>query len=81
VAAAILNDAGRELARLALALTSRFGVRPVALAGRAAGPHPAIHAAMRAALPDALSLTQAAGHAHHAAARIAARAPTNRTDT
>ena len=75
VAAAILGEAGRELARLALALTARFGTRPVALAGRAAGLHPAIHAAMRAALPDALSLTQAAGHAHHAAARIAARAP------
>ena len=75
VAAAILGEAGRELARLALALSARFGTRPVALAGRAAGLHPAIHAALRAALPDALSLTQAAGHAHHAAARIAARAP------
>ena len=81
VAASILGEAGRELARLALALTARFGTRPVALSGRAAALHPAIHAAMRAALPDALSLTQAAGHAHHAAARIAACAPTNRTDT
>lgn len=75
VAARILADAGGELARLALALGARFGQRPVVLAGRAASLHPKIHAAMRAALPDAISLTQTAGHAHHAAARIAARAP------
>lgn len=73
VAARILDEAGRELARLALALTSRFGQRPVVLAGRASELHPKIHAAMRAALPDAISLTQTVGHAHHAAARIAAR--------
>ena len=77
VAAAILGEAGRELARLALALTARFGQRPVALAGRAAELHPLIHAAMRAALPDALSLTQATGQAQHAAARIAVRAQPN----
>ncbi len=79
VAAAILAEAGRELARLARALVERFGARPVVLAGRAAELHPAIlaamRAAMRAALPDATSLTQATGQAHHAAARIAARAP------
>jgi glucosamine kinase len=73
VAARILDEAGRELARLALALTARFGQRPVVLAGRATELHPQIHAAMRAALPDAISLTQTVGHAHHAAARIAAR--------
>ena len=75
VAAAILDEAGRELARLALALLERFGPRPVVLAGRAAALHPMILKAMRAALPDAISLTQTVGHAHHAAARIAARAP------
>lgn len=74
VAASILADAGRELARLALAMTNRFGERPVALAGRAAELHPMIFTAMRAAIPDALSLTQSSGQAHHAAARIAARA-------
>lgn len=74
VAADILRRAGAELARLALALTRRYGARPVALAGRAATLHPLIFAAMRAALPDALPLTQRAGHAHHAAARLAARA-------
>ena len=75
VAAAILAEAGRELARLAQALNARFGARPVALAGRASELHPIIFAAMRAAMADAASLTQATGHAHHAAARIAARAP------
>ena len=74
VAADILRRAGQELARLARALTHRYGARPVVLAGRAATLHPAIFAAMRAALPDALPLTQRAGHAHHAAARLAARA-------
>ncbi len=74
VAAAILRDAGHELARLALALVHRFGPRPVVLAGRAATLHPTIHASMRADLPDAISLTQSTGHAHHAAARCAALA-------
>ena len=75
VAASILEEAGGELARLALALIARFGPHPVVLAGRAAALHPTIFAAMRAALPDAISLTQSLGHAHHAAARIAARNP------
>ncbi|HEX8479288.1 MAG TPA: BadF/BadG/BcrA/BcrD ATPase family protein [Telluria sp.] len=72
VAAAILTDAGRELARLGHALCQRFGVRPVALAGRAAALHTSIFASMRTALPDAISLVHSGGHAHHAAARIAA---------
>ena len=70
-AARILQDAGRELARLANALTARFGPRPVALAGRAAELHPMIAAAMRAALPPDTSLTQTTMRAHHAAARLA----------
>jgi glucosamine kinase len=71
-AAAILSHAGRELARLALALAGRFGERRVALAGRAAMLHPVIAATMRAALPRVTVLTQGAGQAHFAAARIAA---------
>lgn len=75
VAAGILQDAGRELARLARALIDRFGARPVAVSGRAAALHPLIVEAMRAALQDVLSdattLTQTAGDAHHAAARMA----------
>ena len=72
-AAAILRGAGHELARLATALTTRFGRRPVVLAGRASTLHPLVFEAMRAALPGTL-LTHAVGHAHHAAARIAAGA-------
>jgi N-acetylglucosamine kinase-like BadF-type ATPase len=72
-AAAILHAAGQELARLAKALTARFGVRPVVLAGRASGLHPIIAAAMRAALPPDTAMTQTVGHAHYAAARIAAK--------
>lgn len=72
VAAAILKEAGRELARLARALIGRFGARPVLLAGRAATLHPLIVNTMRAELPDALSLTQTTAPAHHAAARLAA---------
>ncbi|MGX4640861.1 N-acetylglucosamine kinase [Massilia sp. SYSU DXS3249] len=71
-AAAILDEAGRELARLALALIRRFGPRPVVLAGRAAELHPSIAAAMRASLPPETQLTQTAMRAHHAAARLAA---------
>lgn len=71
-AAAILHEAGRELARLALALRGRFGPRPVALSGRAATLHPLIAATMRAHLPADLPLTQASSEAHLAAARVAA---------
>lgn len=71
VARGILEEAGRELARIALALVRRYGPRPIALAGRAATLHPLIALAMRAALPEALLLTQRATQAHHAAARIA----------
>jgi N-acetylglucosamine kinase-like BadF-type ATPase len=71
-AAGILREAGRELARLALALTNRFGPRPVALSGRAAELHPMIAAAMRGALPAGMVLAQTASEAHLAAARLAA---------
>lgn len=70
-ALAILEQAGRELARIALALVSRYGERPIVLAGRAATLHPAIAAAMRAALPAALTMRQKTAQAHHAAARLA----------
>jgi len=70
VAASILRAAGHELARLAQALTGRFGPRPVAVSGRAAALHPLIVDTMRAALPG-IALTHAPGRAHHAAARMA----------
>ncbi len=75
VAATILAGAGQELARLARALLGRFGERPVVLSGRVAELHPLIFASMRAALPPCAGLIQSTGHAHIAAARIAARAP------
>ncbi len=71
-ALAILNNAGLELARLARALTQRFGPRPVVLSGRASSLHPAIAAAMRTALPNTIPLTHTIGLAHHAAAKLAA---------
>lgn len=71
VARDILERAGAELARVALALVGRYGARPVVLSGRAAQLHPLIAQSMRAALPAALALTQRHTLAHHAAARIA----------
>jgi glucosamine kinase len=72
-ARAILQQAGQELARIALALVTRFGVRPVALSGRAAELHPLIEQAMRATLPPNVPLHRHAVQAHYAAARLAAR--------
>ncbi|WP_258194307.1 N-acetylglucosamine kinase [Janthinobacterium sp. PAMC25594] len=69
----ILQRAGQELARLALALTARYGPRPVVLAGRAAQLHPAIAAAMRTALPVSLQMEQKVARSHEAAAKLAAR--------
>ncbi|PQO91446.1 ATPase [Massilia phosphatilytica] len=80
VAADILRAAGRELARLALALTGRFGPRPIAVSGRAAELHPLIVDTMRTALPG-IALTQAPGQAHHAAARMALAADLPNTTT
>ena len=71
-ASTILREAGRELARLALALRGRYGPRPVALSGRAAALHPLIADTMRAMLPADMPLTLASGAAHLAAARAAA---------
>jgi glucosamine kinase len=70
-ALAILQQAGRELARLATALATRLGPRPVALLGRAAALHPAILDSMRQAAP-ALSITRPQTDPALAAARLAA---------
>jgi len=75
VARAILENAGRELARIALALVRRYGTRLITLGGRAAQLHPLIAQSMRTALPSDLSLTQRHTLAHHAAARIALHSP------
>lgn len=73
IARRILETAGIELARLGRAMISRFGQRPMALAGRVAQLHPMIEQAMRAALPSGTALTVRVGEAHVAAARIAAK--------
>ncbi|MBL0143437.1 MAG: ATPase [Betaproteobacteria bacterium] len=78
VAAGILRAAGRELARLANAMTSRHGPRPIALAGRAVELHPLIGQAMREALPAGTELRICASHGHHAAARLALKAACTR---
>lgn len=70
----ILQRAGAELARLGNAMISRFGPRPMALAGRVVHMHPVIEQTMRAGLPSRVELNVRTSDAHIAAARIAARA-------
>ncbi len=73
ISARILESAGGELARLARAMISRFGMRPIALTGRAANLHPLIEAKMRASIPPETLLSVRVAEPHIAAARIAAR--------
>ena len=72
VALRLLARAGAELARLATALTRRFGTRPIVLAGRAVQLHPAIEQGMREALGPTVALRAVRLHAHKTAARLAA---------
>lgn len=67
----IFNDAGAELARLANAMISRYGVRPIAVAGRAALMHPLIRQATRARIPDEVAVDWCTLEAHVAAAKCA----------
>lgn len=71
-ALALLQDAGSELARLAVALQRRLGSRPLALAGRVFDLHPAIEGTLRAALPADTAVHRITLQAHHTAARLAA---------
>ncbi len=73
VAQDILKRAGRELARLGQAMISRFGPRPIALAGRAFQLHPTIELSLRAAMSQDTNVTLRTSDAHVAAARIAVR--------
>jgi glucosamine kinase len=71
-ALALLQQAGRELARLAQALHGRLGAGlPVALAGRVFDLHPAIEAALRQAVPG-VAVHRSSEPAERAAARLAA---------
>lgn len=72
-ARALLRRAGAELARLALALTQRYGARPVVAAGRAMQLHPLIEAGLRAALPAGTPLAVRQLQPHRTAAQLAAR--------
>jgi len=72
-ALALLQAAGRELARLARALLRRHGPRPLALAGRVFDLHPSIEAALQAALPAGTAAQRLTQPPHLAAARLAAR--------
>jgi N-acetylglucosamine kinase-like BadF-type ATPase len=73
VAHGILKRAGSELARLGQAMISRFGERPIALAGRVFQLHPVIEDSVRASLPANSRIEMRRSEAHVAAARIAAR--------
>lgn len=68
----ILQEAGRELARLATILVRRLGPRPIALAGGVWSLHPALEEACRAALDPGLGVQVRECRGHHAAARVAA---------
>ena len=72
-AMALLEQAGRELARLAQALMRRYGRHPVALAGRVFELHPAVERGFVAALPAGTEITHLREPAHIAAARQALR--------
>ena len=71
VARGILEEAGRELARLGRAMIQRYGPKPVTLSGRASTLHPLIAETMRACLPGACPFALRPCHGHHAAARLA----------
>lgn len=74
-ALALLERAGRELARPLLALQKRYGWRPVAAAGRALQLHPMIALALRQALPQDLELRTVHLEPHKSAALQAAQGP------
>jgi glucosamine kinase len=72
IALRILEDAGRELARLANSLLKRLGKRPVALVGGSARLHPAIARRFRAELPSDVEVITSDVDAALTAARLAA---------
>ncbi len=73
VALALLQQAGRELARLANLLRARHGARVVRLAGRAVQLHPAVAAAFAGALHEGTVFEVVALQTHREAARRAAQ--------
>ncbi|MCE2916244.1 MAG: ATPase [Rubrivivax sp.] len=71
-ALSLLNQAGDELARLALLLIRRHGARRIALAGRVFDLHGAVLSRLAAALPAEASVFRSALDVAPAAARAAA---------
>jgi len=72
-AMALLEQAGRELARLPQALMRRYGRHPLAVAGRIFELHPAVDRGFAAALPAGTEITPLREAPHQAAARLALR--------
>jgi N-acetylglucosamine kinase-like BadF-type ATPase len=72
-AMALLEQAGRELARLPQALMRRYGRHPVAVAGRAFSLHVAVERGFSSALPSGTEITTMREAPHLAAARLALR--------
>jgi N-acetylglucosamine kinase-like BadF-type ATPase len=72
-AMALLEQAGRELARLPQALMRRYGRHPLAVAGRVFELHPAVERGFAAALPAGTEITPLREAPHEAAARLALR--------
>lgn len=72
-AMALLEQAGRELARMPLALMRRYGRHPVALAGRTFALHPAVVRGLEAALPAGTEVETLRDPPHVAAAWLALR--------
>lgn len=72
LAAEILSDAGVELARLANAMTRRYGERKIVVAGRASQLHSIIESAMRRVMSAEAVIEFRQVQAHVAAAKIAA---------
>lgn len=71
LAAEILTDAGRELARLANAMQTRYGMRPVVVTGRAALMHPLIERGLRTAVAREVAVQFREVDSTRAAARMA----------
>ena len=75
-AAALLQQAGQELARLVMALQHRLhsshGEQAVAITGRVFELHPLVESSLRQALPARLTVQRMRTPSHHAAARLAA---------
>ena len=69
----ILDDAGRELARLGTVLARRLGCNALALAGGAFRLHPLVGESLRRHLPDGIAVSEPEIDAALAAARLAAR--------